>query len=370
MRIAELDCMRGVTILTIFLNHYTQFARILGYDGRAVPTLTHYGYSSAAELFFLMSGYLVGLLYLPADRPVSQQKVGARLVGRAVYLVAMNCFLFVAVLALGWFLPQAIRAGLGLAIIDSDPHRVGVNLLALRHHIPLLGILNFYVIMMLATVPLLWLLRRNSLAVLGLSLALYLIAQIAPELAPEGGAFQGGNGRLSFNPLAWQILFLAALIAGRHQLHLPVMAWLDRRRNTLAVMAAFLAISLLYRVDMGMGGLIERAWYDKQNLAPLRLIHALFAAAFLFALCHGLARFAGSLPYRALSLIGRYSLQGFMAGVVLSYGMAALWAMEPQAGLAAYLAFALLGGCAQYLLALGLDMHAHARRGTLRQIRP
>lgn len=182
-RVLELDCLRGLALLTITINHYQFFVSQLGYDFVQFQTLTHLGYSSAAELFFLMSGYLVGLLYIPAGRDISMQSVAARLIGRACYLLVMNCFLFVAVLGTAHFWGDETRRLLGLYGAQEDPYNVAFHVLRLGYHIPLLGILNFYVIMMVAAVPFIWVMRRNISLAITLSVLAYIVSQIFPEFS-------------------------------------------------------------------------------------------------------------------------------------------------------------------------------------------
>jgi hypothetical protein len=363
MRIGALDCFRGVILLTILINHYTLFVQQLGHQGPILKTLTQFGYSSAAEQFFLISGYLVGLLYIPADKRIDTQIVVARLIGRSAYLYVMNCFLFVAVIGLSWFFPEYVRRGLGLAVVDESPFFVAFHVVRLGFNIPLLGILNFYVIMMLAAVPIFLILKRSTSWAILLIIAIYGISQVAPWMSLAGGRYEGENGLLSFNPLAWQVLFMGGMVAGRFRFHELIQDHIARtRRGFLLVSMAFLAITLIHYVDMLFAG-FNVPFASKQNLRPVRLLHALITFIFLFSLIYRFDRFSATWPYRSLSLIGSYSLQCFMASVILSYAMAAIW-FEYGSDLS-YFVIVIFGCIALLLFSLLLLYHHKAKRNLL-----
>ena len=48
-----IDILRGLALITITVNHITGFAFRLGLTGMAFPTLSHWGFSTAAEIFFM-----------------------------------------------------------------------------------------------------------------------------------------------------------------------------------------------------------------------------------------------------------------------------------------------------------------------------
>jgi len=64
LRDNRIDLIRGFAMVTICVNHITWMLGKVESVSLKIPTLTHYGYSSAAEIFFFMSGYMVGMVYL------------------------------------------------------------------------------------------------------------------------------------------------------------------------------------------------------------------------------------------------------------------------------------------------------------------
>lgn len=53
MRDNRIDLIRGFAMVTICVNHITWMLGKVESVSLKIPTLTHYGYSSAAEIFFL-----------------------------------------------------------------------------------------------------------------------------------------------------------------------------------------------------------------------------------------------------------------------------------------------------------------------------
>tara|TARA_B100000929_G_scaffold263403_1_gene229244 strand:+ start:546 stop:884 length:339 start_codon:yes stop_codon:yes gene_type:complete len=75
-----------------------------------IPTLTHYGYSSAAEIFFFMSGYIVGMVYL------NKFDTRAKLLSRAFHLYKVNITLFISLVIISLATPNEHF----LALTDLD----------------------------------------------------------------------------------------------------------------------------------------------------------------------------------------------------------------------------------------------------------
>lgn len=362
MRVAELDFLRGWALVTITLNHYTYFVRSLDYTGLRIPTLTQLGYSGSAELFFLLSGYLVGLLYVPAHGGASLRAASAKLVGRSAYLLAMNCMLFVCILASAYFFPEEVRASLGFDSFVEAPYFAAAQVILLGYHLPLLGILNFYIIMMIAAVPFIALLLRNQAAAILGSLGIYVVAYFAPWLSLPGGGLQGG-GRMAFNPMAWQILFMGALIAGRQRAHDAIRERIAlRTKGFLALAAIFLGLTALFLVDEKLtSGVFPSRWSVKQDLGPLRVVHAVVTLSLLLSILFRFEWFGKTRLFAWVAMIGRNSLPCFMSSVLLSYFMAVFWGTKSTT-----VAYFLIGfsGCLALLGCAALfEFHRKATKG-------
>ena len=101
----NLDVIRGLALATITVNHFSALVGELGYRGAQFPTFTHFGYSSAAEIFFLMSGYLLGVLYLQPAADGAIGRFAFIATARALKLYFYNLVLFISCSA--WCRPQA-----------------------------------------------------------------------------------------------------------------------------------------------------------------------------------------------------------------------------------------------------------------------
>src|SRR3954471_15564328 len=93
MRDTKIDVLRGLAIFTITLNHFTWLASDLGLEARAFPTLTQFGFSSSAEIFFLLSGYLVGQVYTGIYRKYGLARMVGKCLDRAYKLYVYNLIL-------------------------------------------------------------------------------------------------------------------------------------------------------------------------------------------------------------------------------------------------------------------------------------
>ncbi|MEM8572593.1 MAG: OpgC domain-containing protein [Pseudomonadota bacterium] len=362
MRISELDFIRGFALITITVNHISDFCMDLGYTGYPIPTLTHLGYSSSAELFFLISGYLIGFLYFRIDRDVRPISAAAKMMGRSVYIWAMNCVLFVWICAAAQFFPQTALSALTLDQVAGDPFFWAYNVVKLGFNLPLLGILNFYVVLILLAIPFAMVLLRSPGLALLIILGLYAVCQTHPEINLPGGRFHGDE-LWTFNPLAWQALFFGGLFAGRFKFHevLRAVAMERHLRPVLfAVWGTFVAVTLVYVYDQATGPL-DMPLIGQQALEPVRLFHALLTFVVLLSTLFFLGARKQNALYRIVCLTGSNSLQAFMISVFLSYILAMAWTVF--ATTAAYIILDATGVIVLLALALVIDTYKRAARG-------
>jgi hypothetical protein len=192
-----------------------------------------------------------------------------------------------------------------------------LGLVMLTHQLGFFDILPLYVVLMLGA-PLLAAVHRFApVAVLPLSLAMYLTALATgfnlPTWPVEGFWF--------FNPFAWQLIFvLGFLLAGQDGLGRDARLRLRAIRPVaiVLVLAGIVVVKSDYAPDP-----LRVPWpplffiFDKTFLSPARLAHflavaAAFSGTFVLVLRHArpLARF--------LSMLGRNSLNVFCVGSLLS----------------------------------------------------
>jgi hypothetical protein len=326
VRDERLDVLRGLALVMIFINH--------------VPgnmwehwTSRNFGFSDAAEAFVLMSGISAGLAYGNFFRPpVMQFWTGLAKVWKRVWTLYL-VHLLVTAWALGlaawfvvaWDLPWLIHHNT-VNLFYEQPLAFLIGIPLLTHQLGYANILPLYAVLLFAAPLALILAWRSPRALLGLSIALWLIAAQfrinLPNYPMEGGWF--------FNPLSWQLLFVLGLLTGvalkDHRRFVPVRLWLQ-----LLAGAYLLLAFLSTQFDIVSSNLGHTLWllqehgaprwvtvFDKTYLHIPRLLHIL-ALAYLLSTLPVVRRACASRAAAPLALLGRQALPVFALGSVLCY---------------------------------------------------
>lgn len=321
----RLDVLRGIALVMIYVNHVpgTVFEHL---------TSRNFGFSDAAEGFVLMAGVSAGLAYSGGFRPRATW-AGARRIWRRVWtLYQVNLLITVwalgisAALALGWRNTDLLHANLVWTLFEKPlGFLVGVPLLT--HQLGYANILPLYAVL-LGVTPLVLMagLRSPKVLLAGAILLWALAGQFRlnlPNYPLPGGWF--------FNPVSWQVIFVAGLLTGvamkQGRRFVPVRRWLQW------LCAAFLLLALV--VMRGPAVVAETfnhsLWllrqmglpywltaFDKTFLTAPRLLHIL-ALAYLVSTLPVVRRLAGAAAARPLALLGRQSLPVFALGSVLCF---------------------------------------------------
>lgn len=350
-----IDILRGFALVTITVNHLTGITYRNGMEGTPFPTLSHWGFSSAAEIFFLISGYLVGAIYLRADRIVRLDVFARKMAARAARLYLYNGLLFLSVISICWLSPRlALLSFFDYFIEGGGPAWLSFAALYLQPYC--LEILAVYILMLLAAPLFAWGLIRQPWVAIGLSLALYACAYEYHWLKLPGGT-PAGDWRWNFSPASWQFLFFGALAAGRYRLldRLKALFVRDRRWFGGAV-ALFAGLTLLFlaQTELKAYGVDFTLWgQSKVRVGPTRILHALSACWLIlgiFWLWPGLQR---TWLARQTAAIGSRSLQSFVASVVITYAAGLIW-VESGPTYNSYLVL-----CISSVVALGVFVQAH-----------
>lgn len=367
-RIAWLDMLRGYALLCIMLNHMP-----LGWMRQF--TLGNFAVFDAAELFVLLSGFLVGLVWVKVEATDGRRAAQWRFMRRAaqVWLALIIGGVLLALLSRGLF-----ALGLDHTAIWSEYARWIVRLpvayvvtLALMWMQPnLLDVLALYVILLaLAPVTVPMLLRRPVWFAAG-SFALWLVAVPLNASLPN----QRVEGGLLFNPFGWQMLFFAGVAMGAFRRRfMPVLrahaGWVTAAAAAVALYS--LGMVTLWRFGPAGKQLADAMWHavgivDKWSLDWVRFV-AIIAASWLVAVPFApvLARMADTRLGRAAALIGRGGLFSFVACVLLSVLGDAMAMNPPGAGTLRRIGIDLWATGALWLLSyLWMNRHsAPARRG-------
>lgn len=320
-RLIALDMLRGYALVCIMLDHMpiSQLRRF---------TLANFSIFDAAELFVLLSGFLVGLVWQSVEARQGLRAVRWRFVRRS--------FEVWRALVFGGMLMALVSAGLLALDMDHTAiwHQYAVwvlenpvgflGVIATMWLQPnLLDVLAVYVIL-LASVPIMVpIMQRHPLSVAALSFSLWCFAPVLNAFVPNHRL-----GGLLFNPFGWQMLFYSGIAMGLYRQRLLPVLMPHRRLLTILSAGMFLfgsaiviaakfgapALPLRDALRLIYGGVI-----DKWDLDGTRYM-AIMAASWLVAvpLAGIMERMAATRLGVALQQIGRGGLFSFLACVLLS----------------------------------------------------
>lgn len=321
-RIVALDMLRGFALVCIMLNHMP--TGVLRH-----ATVSNFFLFDAAELFVLLSGFLVGLVWRQVAAARGEGAARRRFawrafqVWRAMMIAAVLIALLSLVLQRHGLAHTAIWNGYaGLLVTRPLHYLVAVGSLWMQPN--LLDVLALYTLL-LAVTPLVvpGLVRRPWLTALGLG-ALWWFAVPLNLMIPNERPDSSG---LLFNPFGWQALFFIG--AGLGLYRETVMRTLRRFEPWVTIGAVAVLV---------FGALVLIGWFVGEPLAPLRnalfRVHgviekwpldfarvlSILAAAWLVAapLARVFTGMAATGWGRALAVIGRGGLVSFVACVLLS----------------------------------------------------
>ena len=349
------DICRGLALWMIVLNH-TPGNWLGGF------TLKNFAFSDATEAFVLLAGYAGAFAYAgQADRQ-GWAPAAAALVRRVSKLYVAHIFLLVVFTAQVGFSAAALDRAtyldeLALDPFAEQPYRTLLEALLLRFQPHFLDILPLYIVLLAMLIPAL-LLRRQPWWLLGVSLALWLGVRLGDVNLPrwqEGGWF--------FNPLAWQLLFVAGFLIGQAARGAGSIGLPPRNPWLTAAAVLLLGAGLFAMVTLEHSPVLTEAWplwvpeflagIDKTSLHPVRLTSILALAYLVGAHVPRGAAFLSAPWMRPFDRMGRNSLPVFCFGILLSF-LARLmleeaegWAMQAAVNvfcLAALIAVARLAG--------------------------
>jgi hypothetical protein len=309
-RDARVDVVRGVALLTIFVDHIPR-------NGPALLTLHNFGFSDAAEIFVLLAGYSSMIAYGGLFRRAGIRTALERILRRCVriYLFQAGLLLATLVIVRVWMDLTGLTPRFGVAPLLQMGLLPGLlRGLALNALPNYLDILPLY-ILLLALFPLVYLgMQRGVWGVLALSGTLWLAANVDHRLnLPNAAAVDDG---WYFNPFAWQFLFVIGAALARAVR--PSDGLLPWRGWAVAAAWAYLAFALLQGGSWAEWGLpdlrpLAIGVPDKSHVGPLRLLDILALSYLLFS-APAVLRASLWRPLRLIDACGRHSLEIFAAG--------------------------------------------------------
>jgi hypothetical protein len=328
----RLDLFRGLALWFVYIDHVSP-------DGLTWLTIRNYGFSDATEIFIFISGFTAALVYGRITFESGIVVGTMRVLRRVWQIYTAHLLLFVVLIAeIAYattisqkpsFYIQEMEVGEFL----RQPGFEMIQVLLLRFRPLNMDVLPLYIVLMAFLPLILQFARYHRDLPLVLSVALYIVA-----LRYDLHLSMDPDGSWSFNPYAWQLLFVfgvwCALGGGQRlspMLESSVIFWI-----AVAYLCAAFFVTLTWHfpsLESLIPGRLMRVIYpiDKTNLDVLRFAH--FLGMTVVTLRFVPSGWAGlRSPYvRPLILCGQYSLQIFTLGVALSFAGYALL-MECDAG--------------------------------------
>jgi hypothetical protein len=318
----RLDFFRGLALFCIFVDHIPN-------NVLALFTLQAIGFSDAAEVFILISGYTAGLVYGGAYDREGIVRATARVYARVWQLYVAHVFLFMLYMALvahttAGVTNQLYAEELGAGEFLKQPDVAILMALTLQFQPAFMDILPMYIVL-LGLMPLLLVgLSLSPVATLGASLGLYLAVWFIGGIEPP--AYPGPDQKWFFNPAAWQLLFYLGAYLAYGNLH-GGHAWVGSRAlfTAAVVVSAFgfiIDVSWtlhLIRPEVPALLLKQMAPYlSKTDLSIFRLVNVLALALLVVRLFSPQSPWLSTRWAAPFILCGRHSLHVFCLGILLS----------------------------------------------------
>jgi len=332
IRDIRIDLIRGYAMITICINHVTWLLNEAFATNLSIPSLSYYGYSSAAEIFFYMSGYMVGMIYL------GKNQTSLKLASRAKHLYLTNVGLLLTLIALS--LMSGSQLFLKITYLDfflESPIKSLLQYLTLSYTPLLTSLLFMYTLLLLLSIPFSKILNKSKLLFLFLTTSIYLISQIIPQIRLPNIASE--DGLWSFNILAYQFLFLLGIYMGKERLMNKVFKLFEANKLLMFIPFILLVGSYGYmKIDPFN---FNETWLDnKGGLGPLRILHFFIVLGCLMAGFVSTKFMMNSIIYKSIAIIGRQALTAFVVSVVCAYASLAIW-IDSSRSITLYLTLAI-----------------------------
>ena len=315
----RLDLFRGLALWLIFVDHVSP-------DVLTWFTIRSYGFSDAAEIFIFISGYTAAFVYGRAMFESGMVIATARIWRRVWQIYSMHVLLFAVLVAEVSYVVISFDKPFyaeetGITDFLKQPGAAMVQALLLRYRPLNMDVLPLYIVLMLFLPLVLRLIKWRADITLAMSVALYALSwryDLHLTAYP--------NGFWSFNPFAWQLLFVfgawCALGGVRRMsrfLSSPVTVWI-----AFAYLFATFCVTMTWyfpQLHHLMPQRLEQWMYpiDKTDLDVLRFAH--FLALAVVALRFVPAGWPGltSPLLWPMILCGQHSLEIFSLGVALAF---------------------------------------------------
>ena len=322
-RIIALDLLRGFVLAVIAIDHIARFPNLFELaSGRGILWV------SAAEGFFIISGLLVGYLY---TRRMQRSPLAAvkKIWRRALLLYALSIFWTLTFTLWAW--AASGNAGVKGGVWQGDSAGLVWQLLTLQYVYGWADFLAYYTLFMLVAPLAVWLIsKKQAWLVVVLSLAVWVFFRSA-----------------SF-ALAWQVLFMLAMVAGAYLPQLEAFArTLPEKVRSVSFYAVVMSMAMFLLISAAVvivlpflakhqllgtlqvpvtsllaslnspGGLLS--WFNKDSLPLGRLIAAFFVFTAFYLLFRRFETQLLAATKGVLEILGKQSLFVYCTQAVMVF---------------------------------------------------
>ncbi|MFO1037775.1 MAG: OpgC domain-containing protein [Geminicoccaceae bacterium] len=290
-RITLLDGLRGFFVVFMLMNHLTfSGGYFLGWLNYA-----HLSFVQSAQGFILVSGLLVGLVYMKVYDRSGPDQARRRLWRRAAQLYGWHIGVLLAIVLLSRLVPGSWNAwGPWLDRLYGNGVGPAVATATLLYQPMYMDILPQYIVYLLVSPAVLWLIATGrTWLVAALSISAWLLVQLGvhlPLVESADAAYAAGYSEIAlhahFNPLGWQVLFMAGVVAGalmaRGEFDPERLVSPDRTdllRISLFVLGFFLCWRMAFHLDLVQGAVFDRfvVMERRGEFGPVYLLSSLAA---------------------------------------------------------------------------------------------
>src|SRR2546423_4150841 len=234
----RLDLLRGFCVVVMVADH-------IGGERSWVYVVTggNRFFTSAAEGFVLISGIVMGTVYLNVIRREGMNAMLRKILKRAGFLYVLT----VALTILFALVSYLMNSAWSLAITPARPLEFVLSVLTLHRSYPVTDVLLLYTLLVFAAPPLLYLLGtgRTRIALAG-AWGLWLLWQVSPaDVQFPWNVVDGG-----FPFPAWQLPFAMGVIIGYHRERIA-RALTPKVRVAMVVVGTILSIVLIIAFEIG-----------------------------------------------------------------------------------------------------------------------
>ena len=278
----RLDLLRGFCVLVMVADH-------IGGEHSWVYVVTggNRFFTSAAEGFVLISGIVMGTVYLNVIRREGMNAMLRKVLRRAGFLYILTVSLTIAFALISYVMNTAWSQ----TMTPTRPLEFVLSVSTLHRSYPVTDVLMLYTLLVFAAPPLLYLLGtgRTKIALAG-AWGLWLLWQISPaDVQFPWNVVDGG-----FPFAAWQLPFAMGVIIGYHRERIA-RALTPRLRFAMVVVATILSIVLIVAFQLTIADRASDqpsalAWllssdlvFGKNDLRPGRLFALVGVATVAFA---------------------------------------------------------------------------------------